>query len=103
MNPLVIAGTGRERIDARLIDRNPIGHAKFLANSFTQAGKGEVPHVFSSSIRIDCADRYMLPYRSRSTFLLIFPTLVFGMLSMKRIFSGIPYFEMMPLSANTLR
>jgi hypothetical protein len=47
MNPLAIAGAGRERVDAWLIDRDPIGNSEFMPNSFAQPGKGEVvAHVF---------------------------------------------------------
>jgi hypothetical protein len=46
VNPLAIAGAGRKRVDAWLINRNPIGNTKFLSNAFAQAGKGEVAHVF---------------------------------------------------------
>src|ERR1700675_4441185 len=101
MNPLVIAGTGRKRVDPRLVDRNPTGNTEFMSNFLAQTGKGEAAHAFLLNHSRLHSDSY--PYRSRSSFLLIFPTLVFGMLSTNRIFSGIPYFEMMPLSANTLR
>ena len=46
MNPLAIAGAGRKRVDAWLIDRDPIGKSEFMPNSFAQTGKGEVAHVF---------------------------------------------------------
>ena len=46
MNPLMVAGAGRKRVDARLVDRNPIGKAELLSDSIAQAGKGEVAHVF---------------------------------------------------------
>src|SRR5882724_7622100 len=103
MNPLMIAGTGRKRIDPRLVDCNPIGQTEFLSNSFAQTGKGEVAHVLLLDHSRLHSDRHMFPYRSRSSFLLILPTLVLGMPSTKMIFSGMPYFEMMPLSANPLR
>src|SRR6266403_1109938 len=103
VDPLVIASTGRERVDTRLVDRNPIRNAEFLPGSFAQPGKGEVAHVLLLDQLWLHSESYMFPYRSRSSFLLILPTLVLGMPSMKRIFSGMPYFEMMPLSANTLR
>src|SRR3984893_1334436 len=103
VDPLVIAGTGRERVDTRLVDRNPIRNAEFLPNSFAQTGKGEIAHVLLLDHSRLHSDSYMFPYRSRSSFLLILPTLVLGISSMKRILSGMPYFEMMPLSANTLR
>src|SRR6266851_364976 len=101
MNPLVIAGTGRKRVDTRLVDFNPTGNAEFMPNFLAQTGKGEAAHAFL----LDHSRLHSVsyPYRSRSSFLLILPTLVFGMLSTNRIFSGIPYFEMMPLSANILR
>src|ERR1700682_3884436 len=101
MNPLLIAGTGRKRVDTRLVDRNPTGNTEFMSNFLAQTGKGEVAHAFLLNHSRLHSDSY--PYRSRSSFLLILPTLVFGMLSTNRIFSGIPYFEMMPLSANILR
>src|SRR5712671_1410381 len=101
MNPLVITGAGRKRIDAWLVDRNPTGNAEFMSNFLTQTGKGEAAHAFLLNHSRLHSDSY--PYRSRSSFLLILPTLVFGILSTNRIFSGIPYFEMMPLSANILR
>src|SRR5712672_1476792 len=101
MNPLLITGTGRERVDTRLVDRNPTGNAEFMSNFLAQTGKGEAAHAFLLNHSRLHSDSY--PYRSRSSFLLILPTLVLGMLLMNRIFSGIPYFEMMPLSANTLR
>src|SRR5580704_1298619 len=103
VNPLAVAGAGCKRVDAWLIYLDPIGKSEFKPYSFAQTGKGEVAHVLllhHSHLR---SNSYMLPYRSRSSFLLILPTLVLGMLSTNRIFSGIPYFEMMPLSANTLR
>src|SRR3984957_13890708 len=103
MNPLMVAGARRKRIDAPLVDRDPIGHAELLSYSFPQSGEGEVAHLFSLVLLRSCSSGYMSPYRSRSSFLLILPTLVLGMLSTNSIFSGIPYFEMMPLSANTLR
>src|SRR6267154_6114902 len=101
MNPLMIAGTGRKRVDTRLVDLNPTGNTEFMPNFLAQTGKGEAAHAFLLNHSRLHSDSY--PYRSRSSFLLILPTLVFGMLSMNRIFSGIPYFEMMPLSANILR
>src|SRR3984893_16154246 len=101
MNPLMIAGTGRKRVDTRLVDRNPTGNTEFMSNFLAQTGKGEVAHACLLNHSRLHSDSY--PYRSRSSFLLILPTLVFGMLSTNRIFSGIPYFEMMPLSANILR
>jgi len=100
---LVIVGTGRKGIDTRLVDRHPTRNAEFLPNSFAQTGKGEIAHAFLLDHSLLHSDSYIFPYRSRSSFLLILPTLVLGILSMKRIFSGMPYFEMMPLSANTLR
>src|SRR5437868_3538709 len=103
VNPLAIAGAGSKRIDARLIYRDPIGESEFGPNSFAQTGKGEVTHILLLDYSPLRSNSYMSPYRSRSSFLLILPTLVLGMLSTNRIFSGIPYFEMMPLSANTLR
>src|SRR5258708_3831985 len=103
VNPLVIAGTGCKGVDTRLVDRHPTRNAEFLANSFAQTGKGEIAHVFLLDHSLLHSDSYIFPYRSRSSFLLILPTLVLGILSMKRIFSGMPYFEMMPLSANILR
>jgi hypothetical protein len=103
MNPLAIAGAGRKRVDAWLIYRNPIGKSEFMPNSFAQTGKDEVAHVLLLDHSPLRSNGYMSPYRSRSSFLLIFPTLVLGMLSMKMIFSGMPYFEMTPLSANPLR
>src|SRR6202022_315697 len=101
MNPLVIAGTGRKSVDTRLVDRNPTGNTEFMSNFLAQTGKGEAAHAFLLNHSWLHSDSY--PYRSRSSFLLILPTLVFGMLSMNRIFSGMPYFEMMPLSAKILR
>src|ERR1700735_2187395 len=102
MNPLAIAGAGRKCVDAWLIYLDPIGNSEFMPNSFVQTGQGEVAHILLHYPPLR-SNGYMSAYRSRSSFLLILPTLVFGMLSMKRIFSGMPYFEMMPLSANTLR
>src|SRR5450631_146565 len=102
MNPLTVAGARRKRVDAWLVDRDPIGHAELLSGSFVQSGKGEVAHLFLLGL-FAVVNGYMSPYRSRSSLLLIFPTLVLGMLSMKMIFPGMPYFEMTPLSANTLR
>jgi hypothetical protein len=102
MNPLTVAGARRKGVDAWLIDRDPIRYAELLSNSLVQSGKGEVSHFFFLPFAV-VSDGYMSPYRSRSSLLLILPTLVLGMLSMKMIFSGMPYFEMMPLSANTLR
>src|SRR4029077_13144384 len=102
MNPLMIAGAGRKRVDALLIHRNPIGKSEFLSNSFAQTGEGEPAHVSSSILSGLRSNNHMSPYRSRSSFLFILPTLVLGMPSMKRILPGIPYFEMTPLSANTL-
>jgi hypothetical protein len=46
MDPLTIAGAGRKRIDPWLIHRDPIGKSEFMPNSFAQADKGEVAHVF---------------------------------------------------------
>jgi hypothetical protein len=46
VNPLAIAGTGRKCVDAWLIYRDPIGKSEFMPNSFAQADKGEVAHVF---------------------------------------------------------
>jgi hypothetical protein len=46
MDPLTIAGAGRKRIDPWLIHRDPIGKSEFMPNSFAQASKGEVAHVF---------------------------------------------------------
>jgi hypothetical protein len=46
MNPLAIAGAGRKRVDAWLIDRDPIGKSEFMPNSFAQTGKGEVAQFF---------------------------------------------------------
>src|SRR6266481_6498032 len=103
VDPLVIPSTGCKRVDARLVDRNPTGNAEFLPNSFAQTGKDEVAHVLLLDHSRLHSDRHMFPYRSRSSFLLILPTLVLGMPSTKMIFSGMPYFEMMPLSANPLR
>src|ERR1700722_17424561 len=103
MDPLVVAGTGSKSVDARLIDRDPIGKSEFLSNSFAQTGKCEVAHVSSLIFAWLRSNSYVSPYRSRSSFLLTLPTLVRGMLSMNRIFAGIPYFEMMSLSANTLK
>src|SRR6266850_5463938 len=103
VDPLVIVGTGRKGIDTRLVDRHPTRNAEFLPNSFAQTGKGEIAHAFLLDHSLLHSDSYIFPYRSRSSFLLILPTLVLGILSMKRIFSGMPYFEMMPLSANILR
>src|SRR6266436_6960364 len=103
VNPLVIAGTGCKGVDTRLVDRHPTRNAEFLPNSFAQTGKGEIAHVFLLDHSLLHSDSYIFPYRSRSSFLLILPTLVLGILSTKRIFSGMPYFEMMPLSANILR
>src|SRR5258705_1437087 len=104
MNPLLIAGAGGKRVNAWLVDRSPIGKTKFLSNSFAQTGKGEVAHVFVPDLfrgRVQTVTRQ--PYCSRNSFLLILPTLVLGIPSTKMIFSGMPYFEMMPLSANALR
>src|SRR6266702_5729897 len=101
MNPLPIAGTGRKRVDTRLVDRDPTGNTEFMSNFLAQTGKGEAAHAFLLNHSRLHSDSY--PYRSRSSFLLILPTLVFGMLSTNRTFSGIPYLEMMPLSANILR
>src|ERR1700675_835162 len=101
VNPLVIAGTGRKRVDTRLVDCNPTGNTEFMSNFLAQTGKGEAAHAFLLNRSRLHSNSY--PYRSRSSFLLILPTLVFGMLSTNRISSGMPYFEMIPLSANTLR
>jgi hypothetical protein len=40
MNPLAIAGAGSKRIDARLIDRDPIGNTEFLPDPIAQTSKG---------------------------------------------------------------
>jgi hypothetical protein len=46
MDPLMIAGACCERVDAGLVDRNPVGDAELLANPFAQLRKGEIAHVF---------------------------------------------------------
>src|ERR1700737_1931308 len=46
MNPLMVAGARRKRVDAWLVDRDPIGHAELLSHSLVQSGKGEVAHLF---------------------------------------------------------
>src|SRR6201999_4358665 len=74
MDPSAIAGAGRKRVDAWLIYRDPIGKSEFMPNSFAQAGKGKVAHVFLLGLSWLRSNSYMSPYRSRSSFLLIFPT-----------------------------
>src|SRR5258708_14734799 len=46
VNPLMIASARRKRIDPCLVDRNPIGHAELLPDSFAQTRKGKTAHIF---------------------------------------------------------
>ncbi len=46
MNPLMVAGAGRKRVDTRLVDLNPTGNAEFMPNFLAQTGKGEAAHAF---------------------------------------------------------
>src|SRR5258705_1580776 len=106
MDPLTIAGAGREGVDPLLVDCHPIGNAKLSPDPFAQASKCKLTHA--SLPEFQCVkehgrNSYSSPYFSRNSFLLILPTLVLGSLSIDRIFSGMAYLEMMPLSANTLR
>jgi len=45
MNPLTIAGAGRKRVDAWLVNGRPIGKTEFLPDSIAQTRKGEIAHV----------------------------------------------------------
>ena len=40
MDPLMIAGAGRKRVDARLVDRDPIGNAELMPDVFAQVRQG---------------------------------------------------------------
>ena len=45
MNPLMIAGAGRKRVDSWLVYGRPIGNTELLPDSITQTRKGEIAHV----------------------------------------------------------
>jgi hypothetical protein len=45
MNPLTIAGAGREDVDPLLVDRHPIGNAKLSPDPFAQASKCKLTHA----------------------------------------------------------
>src|SRR5262249_464773 len=110
VDSLMIAGARCKRVDARLIDSDPVRHAEFLADVFIHFSNCEIAHtrllpaVLGQSTDVDrTANSYTLPYFSRSFFLLILPTLVLPSSSTNRILSGMPYLEITPLSAKTFK
>src|SRR5215469_14790231 len=110
VDPLLIAGAGCKCVDARLIDSDPVRHAKFLADVFIHVSNCELAHArllptfLGQSTDLDrTANSYTLLYFSRSSFLLILPTLVLPSSSTNRILSGMPNFEITPLSTKTFK
>ena len=45
VDPLVIASAGRERVDARLVDGDPIRHAQLVADLFAHLSNCEIAHA----------------------------------------------------------
>src|SRR5215467_8303397 len=75
MDPLAIAGAGRERVDAILVDRDPFGGAELTAGELRRGRHGILGH----------ARTYDSPRRSLRR---ILPTFDFGNESRKRISFG---------------
>src|SRR5215831_13441846 len=75
MDPLAIAGAGRERVDAILVDRDPFGRAELMAGELRRGRHGILGH----------ARTYDSPRRS---FRRILPTFDLGSESRKRISFG---------------
>ena len=101
----MIAGAGCEHIDTGLVNVDPIGKTQFLPDSSPKPARVRSPTkalqpVLGNKSTPLHSNGYKSPYFSRSSFLLIFPTLVLGAVDEKDFLRD-AVFGMMPLSAKT--
>jgi hypothetical protein len=91
VDPLMIASSGCERVDARLVDRDPIRYAELLAEVFAHLSNCKIAHarLLPVSLRQSpdpaTAISYMLPHFWHGSFLSILRALVLASWSTNRI------------------